>query len=120
MRIKYENNTVTIDTEIAASLLDGAKGGILKCKDDKGNDVYAVAKTERADALSELKEFFFPVNAVSTEGNAMLVAVVPMDVTVEDIKKDYGTALVAASKSLPVIAAEYAHFNETVDALFAE
>ena len=39
MRIKYENNTVTIDTGIAASLLDGAKSGILKCKDDKGNDV---------------------------------------------------------------------------------
>ena len=83
MRIKYENNTVTIDTGIAASLLDGAKSGILKCKDDKGNDVYAVAKTERADALSGLTESFFPVNAVSTEGNAMLVAVVPMDVTVE-------------------------------------
>ena len=50
----------------------------------------------------------------------MVVAVVPMDVTVEDVKKDFGTALVAASKALPVIAAEYAHFNEAVDALFAE
>ena len=43
-----------------------------------------------------------------------------MDVTVEDVKKDFGTALVAASKALPVIAAEHAHFNEAVDALFAE
>lgn len=118
MKIKYENNTVTIDTGIAASLLDSAKNNILKCKDDKGNDVYAVAKSRTA--LSALSESFFPVNAVSAEGNAMLVAVVPMDVTVEDIKKDYGTALVAASKALPVIAAEYAHFNEAVDALFTE
>lgn len=120
MKIKYENNTVTIDTGIAASLLDSVRGGILKCKDDKGNDVYAVAKTDRRDALSGLTASFFPVNAVSTEGNAMLVAVVPMHVTVDDIKKDYGTALVAASKTLPVIAAEYAHFNEAVDALFTE
>ena len=60
-----------------------------------------------------------PVNAVSADGNALLVAVMPTDVELKDIKKMYGVALVAAKEAVPQIAADAAHFAEEVDALFA-
>ena len=120
MKITYENNTVTIDTEVKASVLEDAKNGVLTLKDDKGNDVFALAKVNSPCAISQLTEKVMPVNAVSTEGNALLVAVMPTDVELKDIKKMYGAALVAAKNAVPQIAADAIHFAEEVNALFTE
>lgn len=120
MKITYENNTVTIDTEVKASVLEDAKNGVLTLKDDKGNDVFALAKVDSPCAISQLTEKVMPVNAVSAEGNALLVAVMPTDVELKDIKKMYGAALVAAKNAVPQIAADAIHFAEEVNALFTE
>lgn len=119
MKIAYENNTVTIDTEVKASVLEDAKNGVLTLKDDKGNDVFALAKVDSPCAITQLTERVMPVNAMSADGNALLVAVMPTDVELKDIKKMYGAALVAAKEAVPQIAANAAHFAEEVDALFA-
>ena len=101
MKIAYENNTVTIDTEVKASVLEDAKNGVLTLKDDKGNDVFALAKVDSPCAISQLSEKLMPVNAVSADGEALLVAVMPTDVELKDIKKMYTLFVVRSGWDVP-------------------
>ena len=118
MKVKFEGNTLTINTGVPVSILEH---GCVKLKDDKGNDVYTVAKIESTEnILVSLGKRLFPVNSVDAEGNAQLVAVVKMGVSLDTIKHEIGDDLIAAAEYLPSLVADVRAKEAQLDEMFEE
>lgn len=114
MKVSFKNNVLTVVTDIAKTTVE--KGiASLKAKDEKGNEVFGVGISRSGEAL--INENCIVCNAF-IEGKAAVVAVMPMEVTMEDVQRMYGKALVAANKYTAQIAAQASAEEETIAALF--
>lgn len=114
MKIKFENNTLIIDTEFPASLVED-KPQILK--DGRGNDVFAISlsKCDRAAISDDV----IVGNAINDEGNVL--AVIPMGAgkTKDTAQKEYGDFLINADKNLKELAQIAKDKQDKINALFA-
>ena len=114
MTVSFKNNVLTVVTDIAKATIE--KGiASLKAKDEKGNEVFGVGISRHGEAI--INENCIVCNAF-IEGKAAVVAVMPMETTMEDVQRMYGKALVAANKYTAQIAAQATAEEETIAALF--
>lgn len=117
MTVSFTNNILMVKTGITEESLKKAYGKKLSVKDDKGNEVYALSRTNNAYG-ADIAPFGITTNAV-VDGELAVVMVQNADVTLEQIKTVYGDALVAAQKYLPVIATEIDNRAAAIDSIFA-
>lgn len=114
MKVSFKNNVLTVVTDIAKATVE--KGiASLKAKDEKGNEVFGVSISRDGNAI--ISENCLKCNAY-VNGKAAVVAVMPMDTTMQDVQRMYGKALVAANKYTAQIAAQACAEEETIAALF--
>lgn len=114
MKVSFKNNVLTVVTDIAKATVE--KGiASLKAKDEKGNEVFGVSISR--DGNARISENSLTCNAY-VDGKAAVVAVMPMETTMEDVQRQYGKALVAANKYTAQIAAQASAEEETIAALF--
>lgn len=114
MKVSFKNNVLTVVTDIAKATVE--KGiASLKAKDEKGNEVFGVSISK--DGNARISENSLTCNAY-VDGKAAVVAVMPMETTMEDVQRMYGKALVAANKYTAQIAAQACAEEETIAALF--
>ena len=114
MKVSFKNNVLTVVTDIAKATVE--KGiASLKAKDEKGNEVFGVSISK--DGTAHISENSIRCNAY-IDGKAAVVAVMPMETTMEDVQRMYGKALVAANKYTAQIAAQACAEEETIAALF--
>ena len=114
MKVSFKNNVLTVVTDISKRTIE--KGiASLKAKDEKGNEVFGVGISRHGEAI--INENCIVCNAF-IEGKAAVVAVMPMETTMEDVQRMYGKALVAANKYTAQIAAQACAEEETIAALF--
>ena len=114
MKVSFKNNVLTVVTDIAKATVE--KGiASLKAKDEKGNEVFGVSISK--DGNARISENSLTCNAY-VDGKAAVVAVMPMETTMEDVQRQYGKALVAANKYTAQIAAQACAEEETIAALF--
>lgn len=116
MRVSFKENKLTIVTDISKEL--AAKNPRMVLKDEKGNEVYTVAKAADSTRPS-ICGYGLQYNTV-VDGNVAVEMFVPDGITLEQVKKDLGSSLLAAETNIPKIAAEIAAHTAAVDALFAE
>ena len=115
MRVSYVNNVLTVVTDISE---DTVKKGIapLSVKDDKQNEVYRVNMTDNPNAAS-IGKYGMTCNTF-VDGKAAVVTVMPVGTTLEDVQKEYGEALVEATKYTGIIASAAAEKEAAIAAIF--
>lgn len=114
MKTNFTNNILTVVTDITKEVVENGYASLV-AKDDKGNDVYAVAVSK--DGKADLNSFSFTGNTY-VDGKLAATIVVPMGVTEDDVKKMFADALLAAKKYTAQIAQESAEKQDAVNALF--
>ena len=112
MRVTFENNTLTVVTEIKRDLV---KNCTLTARDDKGNELYGAAFTVRGDGALDS---YGIVGNVSIDGYLAFVKVMPEGYDLEKVKAQYGEALVAAANYTVQIATEAAAKATAIDDIF--
>lgn len=114
MKVSYKNNVLTVVTDISKATIEKGVAS-LRAKDEKGNEVFGVSISVCGEA--RINEHSITCNAF-VDGKAAVVAVMPMDCTLDDVQRMYGKALVAANKYTAQIAAQACAEEETIAALF--
>lgn len=114
MRVKYENNVLTVVTNINKEVVE--KGfSDLTAKNDKGDVVYGVSVA--ADGKAVMNAFSFTGNTYIEDKLAATI-VMPMGTTEEDVQRKYGEFLIAADKYTKQIAEESDAKKEKIVGLF--
>ena len=111
MKVTYENQTLTVDTEVSASLLEK---GPIKATDEKDVVVLEVAKNEEP----QIAKFGLYTNVVLENGDAAVVIVFPEGTTVGDVKDKYGDLLVHADVNIALAKTQAAMRKEAIDTVF--
>lgn len=114
MRVKIEENILTVVTDVPKSVVDNGLAD-LTAYDDKQNPLYKIA----VGANGSLTQFGISANSV-VNGKLAVVIVEELGFTREDFVKKYGKAVVAAQKFCPIIANAAATEEEMLNAAFAE
>lgn len=99
--VNYVNNTLTVVSCLKKETIEKAIG-VLKVTDEEKGDLYAVEVSK--NGVGGLSKKFFKGNTYTSDGYLACVEIFPMDTTVEQVKKIYADALLAAEKYLPLIA----------------
>ena len=115
MTVKFENNVLTVVTEISKAVVEKGFSN-LKAKNDDGVDVYAVSVAK--DGKAALNGFSMTGNTYIGDKLAVTM-VMPMGTTMEDVQREYGEALLAADKYTKQIAEEAATKKAQIEGLFA-
>lgn len=118
MKVSYKNNTLTVVTDVTKAAIDRGLAS-LTIKDDKENQVYEVFAPKKGDATGALSVFGIATN-VFIDDKAALVLVMPVGTTQAAVEKQYGKALLAAKKYIPVIASSVAAEEAAITEVFDE
>lgn len=110
MKAKFENQVFTFKTDIPETFRTELP---LKVKGKDGEVVYQID----VDNTPQLSKFGIKCNAV-IDGCLAVQAVLPYEATLEDVKKQYGLALVAANAYIPIALDAKAQELEVIDACF--
>ena len=113
MKVTLVNNLLTVVTDVTKEVV---KAGLsdLKARDDKGNQVYGVSKTDKSARISP---FEFAGNAYV--GDKLAAQILLKDgTTLQEVQKEYGEALLAAKKYTAQIADEALTKEEQINGLF--
>lgn len=116
MNVSFKNNTLTVVTGISKEVITKGMAD-LAAKDEKGNELYRVSVAK--DNQGKLDAFGMTTN-VFIDGKAAVVLIENADVTIADVQKKYGEALIAAAKYTDVIATAAAAKEAEIAALFTE
>lgn len=110
MKAKFENQVFTFKTDIPETFRTELP---LEVKGKDGEVVYQID----VDDIPQLSKFGIKCNAV-IDGCLAVQAVLPYGVALEDVKKKYGLALIAANAYIPVALDAKAQELEVIDACF--
>lgn len=110
MKAKFENQVFTFKTDIPETFRTELP---LEVKGKEGEVVYQID----VDNTPQLSKFGIKCNAV-IDGCLAVQAVLPYEATLEDVKKKYGLALVAANAYIPIALDAKAQELEVIDACF--
>jgi hypothetical protein len=91
------------------------KGAI---KDEKGNDIYRMSVVR--DEYGNINTNGVIFNAVDKDGFATAVINIDVDMTPEDIAREYGPAKVVLDKAEEVIVNEISQLNTTIENIASE
>ena len=115
--VNEETNLVTIETEVKKEVMDKAMKTVAVLKDDKGNDLYALEMTKKAEGA--ITGCGITCNA-EVGGYLAVTMVLPEDQATKDaVKKAMGVNLVKAKAMLPKLAAQLEAEATALDAIFA-
>lgn len=112
MRVKFENNTLTVVTEVKKDLVADKP---YRLYDDEGNQIYAIGFNKSGQG--SITDFNFVGNVV-VDNCVAFVQVMPEDMDLDAIKKGYGEALLSAATFTPMAAEEAEQNALAIDALF--
>ncbi len=113
----YGKKVFVVDTEIAkAAYREGITSPVVK--DDKGNQVFRLCVNLDADE-GTIYDSAMMVNGVSDAGTFVAIFKMDADETIEDVKKLYGSKLVAAQKYLETLKTQMINEAAAVDGIFA-
>ena len=114
MKVTFANNTLTVVTGIKKELIES--GIQLVAKDEKGNDIYRVGVNKHGSA--SIDNYSIIGNSYTEDGVLQAVILVNMDKTEDQIKREFGDALLAAAKYIPEILESAEDKAAAVTALF--
>ena len=113
MKVTLVNNLFTVVTDVTKEIV---KAGLsdLKARNEKGDQVYGVSKTDKA---ARIGSFEFAGNAYV--GGKLAAQVLLQDgTTLQEVQKAYGEALLAAKKYTAQIADEASTKQQLIAGLF--
>lgn len=115
MRVSYENNVLTVVTDISENTV---RKGIapLSVKDDKQNELYKVKVTHNPGSAN-ITKFGLNCNAF-IDGKAAVIMLLPIGTELEDVQRVFGEALIEADKYTSIIASAAAEKEAAVAAIF--
>lgn len=113
MRAKFENNVLTVITDITKEMVETQ--AVLKAKDEKGNDLYVVTVSDNGSA--SLNTFCFKGNTY-VDGKLAATIVMPILLTEDEVKNLYADELLAAQKYTAQIVEEVVKKQAFVNAMF--
>ena len=115
MSTKLENNVLTVTTDITKEAM--SKGlSDFKARDEKGNELYAVALDKSGNAKIDKFQF---VGNTYIDGKLAATIILPMDgADKSTVMKKFGEALLAAKDYTAKIADEAAAKTAEIEALF--
>lgn len=112
MRVKFENNTLTVVTEVAKEAVEDRT---IFAKDDKGQDVFAVGFSKSGNGSLDS---YGLIGNVTIEGKVAYVKVMPDETDLTKVKKMYGEALIAAANYTGLIAERAQEAADTLEEIF--
>lgn len=117
MRVSFENNVLTVVTDISEATV---KKGIasLTATDEKGNQLYKVVITDAPESAN-VGKYGMVCNAF-VDGKAAMIKVLPTGTTIESVQKDFGEALIEATKYTGTIASNAAEKEAAIAAIFTD
>ena len=113
MRVTLTNNVLTVVTDIAKETVESGLAKLVALED--GNEVYGVSVS--ADGKASFNAFSFVGNTY-VDGKLAATIILPMGVTMDDVKKIYGENLVKAKRYTAQIAEVAASKAAEIRALF--
>jgi len=113
MRVKIENNILTVVTDVPMSVVEKGLTD-LTAYDDKQNPLYKVSVGDNGS----LSKYGLVANSVVDDKLAVVI-VEAIGITREEIIYKYGKSVVAAQKFCPIIANAAASEEEMINAAFA-
>lgn len=114
MRVKFENNTLTVVTDIAKETIEKAVSK-LAARDEKGNELFTIQVSHNGDY--NISEFGLICNAF-VDNKLAIVAPMPLDFTLDNVKALYGKCLVKAREFGAVIATQAQAEAAAIESLF--
>ena len=114
MEVKLDNNVLTVITDVTESSM---KKGLsnMKAHDDGGNEVYGVSVA--TDGKASFNAFSFVGNTY-VEGKLAATIILPMAMTMDEVKKVYGEHLLKAKRYTAQIAEAAEVKTAEIEALF--
>jgi hypothetical protein len=114
MNVSFANGVLTVVTDVTKTTI---KKGIsnLELRDDKKNLLYKVKMSD--DGKASVDNFSITCNTYIGEKAAAVMVLGP-NVTREQVEKQYGEALLAATQYVGQIAAAAAEKEDTISGLF--
>lgn len=113
MRVNLSNNVLTVVTDIAKETVESGLAKLVALED--GNEVYGVSVS--ADGKASFNAFSFVGNTY-VDGKLAATIILPMAMTMDDVKKVYGENLIKAKRYTAQIAEAAAMKTAEIRALF--
>lgn len=114
MKTTMNQNVLTIETPIKKEVADKAFSE-LKAFNKDGDQVCCVVVSK--DGVAGISRYGLTCNTV-VNGNLAVQMVMPMDTTMEDVKRKYGQALVEVGKYIDEVADNAEKEIAAIDAIF--
>ena len=115
MKVSIKENVLEVVTGIKKADFDKNVTDMI-VKDDKGNITFALEVNPEKGAISELA-----LTCNTTVDKELAVTmIIPIGVEAEDLKIEYGKALVNAEKGLAVLAERIKSDTESIDEIFGD
>lgn len=117
LTVKLEENRLTVITPITKEYADKVIGN-MDLRDEKTGDVLcSVRQTKDGEGTIGSTALF--CNTV-VDGKLAVEMVLPMDTTMDDVKRTYGTKIVNLNKHIDKLDEQIKANADAVDAIFAE
>lgn len=114
MHIKMQNNVLTVVTDITKEVVESGLAKLVATED--GNQVYGVSVAN--DGKASFNAFSFVGNTY-VDGKLAATIILPMAMTMDEVKKVYGENLLKAQRYTAQIAEEAEAKTAEIAALFA-
>ena len=114
MKVSLKENVLEINTEIAKADFDKQVTD-MAIRDKDGNETFRLEVGEKAS----ISEYGLTCNSTIDKNLAVTIVLAP-ETKMEDIKVEYGKALVNAEKGLKVLAGRIEADTKAIDAIFAK
>ena len=113
MRVTLTNNVLTVVTDITKEIVESGLAKLVALED--GNEVYGVSMA--TDGKASFNAFSFVGNTY-VEGKLAATIILPMAMTMDDVKKMHGEHLLKAKRYTAQIAEAAASKTAEIRALF--
>ena len=115
LKTTLNGNVLTVETPIKKTPADKAFSS-LKARDKDGNELCTVSMNK--DGEGSISKYGLVCNTV-VNGNLAVQLIMPMNTTMEDVKKQFGLALVEVSKHIDTVAENADKEIAAIDSIFA-
>lgn len=117
MNTTLNGNILTVNTGISAELADKAFSS-MSAYDKDGNEVCRI-ELDKNGGEGKIRSYGLTCNTV-VDGNLAVQIVLPMETTMDDVKKIYGKALVEVSKHIDAIKAALNDEIAAINGIFTQ
>lgn len=118
MKVIFKDSVLTIKTGLKVKTFNDCVGSAV-AKDEKGNEVFRIEQTPANCTCGDITSLCLTCNAV-IDNELAVQMVMPRATTLDDIKREYGAALVAAVPYVEAIAKNIKDASDAFAAMVAK